>query len=256
MGHTNETNFLKLPQFVYNDEGTWLGDLNGAFQAIDSNAAAEHSAITSAAEAASNAMQTANAASASAAETAGKIVEAETDIDSLVGTVNTITSLIGNGAPTTEDKTIIGAINELHADIEDLPTSEPTAADISFAPPTGMTARNVQDAIEELADASPADGWRLVDNISISTSSAPHTFSEDIEGKELLIIGYNETSIPTLQRCATVLHGELGFKAAYAVCNTIATSAVNVVSFTITGSNTANIYCGDSVVNKLKVYVK
>ena len=37
MSHTNETANYKLPQFVDNDQPTWLGDFNGAMDKIDAD---------------------------------------------------------------------------------------------------------------------------------------------------------------------------------------------------------------------------
>lgn len=37
MSHTNETTNYKLPQFVDNDQPTWLGDFNGAMNKIDAD---------------------------------------------------------------------------------------------------------------------------------------------------------------------------------------------------------------------------
>lgn len=46
MSATNETTYLKLPQFVATDKPTWLGDFNNAMLKIDNNAAATNNTLT------------------------------------------------------------------------------------------------------------------------------------------------------------------------------------------------------------------
>ena len=142
MAHTNETTFLGLPVYGADDKGTWLGDVNGTNAKIDTFAATISGSVDS--------LDTiANAAKDSADASAEAVSGMSGDVTALQGSVNTINSLIGNGTPTTTDKTIIGAINELKSDIDNIGT--PTAAEVSFDD-TGLsiTADNVQDAIEAL----------------------------------------------------------------------------------------------------------
>ena len=46
MSATNETTYLKLPQFVATDKPTWLGDFNNAMLKIDNDAAAANNTLT------------------------------------------------------------------------------------------------------------------------------------------------------------------------------------------------------------------
>lgn len=46
MSATNETTYLKLPQFVATDKPTWLGDFNNAMVKIDNNAATTHNTVS------------------------------------------------------------------------------------------------------------------------------------------------------------------------------------------------------------------
>ena len=117
MSATNKTTHYELPSFVGSDKPAWLVDWNGAMSAIDT-------AIYAAKTTADGAATAASANAADILTLQGSVSTLGTDYDTLSGalttlqgTVNTITSLIGNGEPTTTDKTIIGAINELHADI-------------------------------------------------------------------------------------------------------------------------------------------
>ena len=152
MSATNKTTYYELPVFIATDEPKWLTDWNGAMNIIDG-------AIAEAKTAADNAQTTANAnalAISGLSDSVSTISTAlgtlTTTVNTLNGTVNTITELIGNGTPTTTDKTIIGAINELKAEIDALaPGGEVDAADVSYNNTTsGLTADDVQEAIDEL----------------------------------------------------------------------------------------------------------
>lgn len=192
MSATNSTTNYGLPVFLSQDVPSWLTDWNSAMSDIDT-------AIAAAKTAADGAQLTASNAQAAATQNAGAISQLQTtvgtmsgNVTSLSGAVNTINSLIGNGTPTTTDQTLIGAINELHADqgdLDDLQTTDksslvaaineaaqggggstPTAADVSYSNTTsGLTANTVQAAIDELA-AGGAGGFRLV-----ATSEANQT---------------------------------------------------------------------------------
>ena len=125
MSSTNKTTNYNLSQFLGSDKPAWLVDYNSDMNAIDTQMKAN-------ADAASAAQGTANTADSKADTNADAIgtLNAQingasgmaADVASLQGSVNTITSLIGNGEPTTTDKTIIGAINELDSDINEIST--------------------------------------------------------------------------------------------------------------------------------------
>lgn len=115
MGATNTTSHYNLSQFVSTDKPAWLQDYNGDMAKIDVG-------IDAAKVAADTAQTTANSATSASTQNASDITALQTtisgqgsNITSLQSAVNTIQSLIGNGTPTTTDQTIIGAINELHA---------------------------------------------------------------------------------------------------------------------------------------------
>lgn len=118
MSSTNKTTNYNLSQFIGSDKPAWLVDYNGDMSAIDTQMKAN-------ADAASAAQSTANTADSKADTNASAISTLDSqingtsgvaaDVVSLQGSVNTINSLIGNGTPTTTDKTLIGAINELDA---------------------------------------------------------------------------------------------------------------------------------------------
>lgn len=158
MSATNKTTYYELPVFIATDEPKWLTDWNGAMNIIDA-------AIAEAKTAGDNAQTTANAnalAISGLSDSVSTISTAlgtlTTTVNTINGTVNTITELIGNGTPTTTDKTIIGAINELKAEIDALaPGGEVAADDVTYDnTDSGLTATNVQDAIDELAQGGGA----------------------------------------------------------------------------------------------------
>lgn len=159
MSATNTTTYYEFPVFVGSDKPAWLVDWNGAMNAIDS---AIHEAKAEADANATNiaTLQSSVTSLAGSVESQGTSITSLTQsLTSLQGTVNTITSLIGNGLPTTDDKTIIGAINELKAEIDALdPSGEGVQAEnVSYDnTDSGLTATNVQDAIDELKDAIPS----------------------------------------------------------------------------------------------------
>lgn len=111
----NYTTYYELPQYVGSDKTSWLVVFNGAMASID---AGIHEAK---AEADANALNI-TTLQGSVSTLSGTVSTQSTTLEtlsstvtSLSGTVNTITSLIGNGEPTTTDKTLIGAINEINA---------------------------------------------------------------------------------------------------------------------------------------------
>lgn len=152
MGHTNSTANLSLPQFIGTDKPTWLGDVNGAFSAIDSYAGTNDAAVagavsdaSSAIAQAASAVSTANAANTTAGNASTAATNAVGTANNAMSLVNQTNTKIGTLANlTTTDKTsIVNAINEV--DGKD-------AGDITYDNSgSGLTATNVQDAIDEIA---------------------------------------------------------------------------------------------------------
>ena len=95
MGHTNTTPNYNLPQFVGSDKPTFLGDINGAFLAIDSaiaGVAADADSATStantAASTAAGAVETANSAASTAASAASTATSAASTANTAADTAN------------------------------------------------------------------------------------------------------------------------------------------------------------------------
>lgn len=155
MSATNSTPNYELPVFLATDKPAWLTDWNGAMNAIDT-------AIHTAQATADGAQTTAGTATAdiatinaSLATITSNITSLTTTVNGNTGSINTINSLIGNGEPTTEDKTIIGAINEIYAMIGG--GTELLAENVSFdGTVSSLTADNVQDAIDEVVSMIPS----------------------------------------------------------------------------------------------------
>ena len=162
MSSTNKTSNLELSQFIGTDSPKWLTDYNSDMQKIDAGVAAVQTQAnaTDLVVAGHTSSIQANTQSITDQQTA--ITSLRADVTSAQGSINTINSLIGDGEPTTSNKTIIGAINELAAEIE--PSGGVSAASVSYDNTTsGLTATNVQAAIDEV-DAK-------VDAIVIPTSA-------------------------------------------------------------------------------------
>ena len=154
MGATNSTTYYDLPIFASTDSPKWLVDWPDAMNKIDS--AIHQIALQSGTSATdiSNLQSSLESLSGTVTSQGTQITSLAGNITALQGTVNTITALIGNGEPTTTDKTIIGAINEIYAmigggtDLEAVNVKYDNTA-------SGMSATNVQDAIDELVSAIP-----------------------------------------------------------------------------------------------------
>lgn len=120
MGATNTTANYSLSQFVSTDKPAWLQDYNGDMLKIDTGINAAKVAADSAALDAGAAQSDATAANTAITGTITPAITAlQTTVGNQGGAINTINSLIGNGTPTTTDQTIIGAINEINAKVNE-----------------------------------------------------------------------------------------------------------------------------------------
>lgn len=140
MSATNHTTNYELPIFVGSDKPAWLVDWNGAMTAIDT---AIHTAEGKADQAGTDiggiesSISTINSTLTSINNAVSQL---RLDTNANTGAINTIQELLGNGTPTTTDKTVIGAINELNADFgdaNDLYTIKSTDTVPTFTPASG-----------------------------------------------------------------------------------------------------------------------
>ena len=158
MSSTNKTSNLELSQFIGTDSPKWLTDYNSDMQKIDAGVSAVQTQADATDLVVSGHTSSIQSNTQSISDQQTAITSLRADVTAAQGSINTINSLIGNGEPTTTDKTIIGAINELAAEIE--PSGGVSAASVSYSnTSSGLTATNVQAAIDEVdakVDAIPA----------------------------------------------------------------------------------------------------
>ena len=166
MSATNSTPTIGLPLFIGTDKPAWLTDFNGAMNTIDGAIANLQTAEGGTATSLAALSQSVEALSGTVSQHTTSLQTITTAVSGNTGSINTINSLIGNGQPTTEDKTIIGAINEIYAEIGG--GSSVTASVVSYDNTTsGMTADDVQEALDELkadidAIVVPASSFEIV----------------------------------------------------------------------------------------------
>lgn len=202
MSATNHTTYYNLPVFVATDEPKWLTDWNGAMALIDAGIAEAKTAADNAQTTASANTLAISGLSDSVSTMSTALGTLTTTVTTLSGTVNTITSLIGNGEPTTQDKTLIGAINELKAEIDALaPGGEVAAAEVSYDNTTsGLTADDVQEAIDELntkIENIPGGGGADLNFVSnvVATLSAATGLSVDSDYSQVNVLTNTNASI-------------------------------------------------------------
>lgn len=118
MGSTNSTPNYELSQFIGTDKPAWLQDYNGDMLKIDTGIAGAKTAADNAQSAADGAQGDATTALNDIANINTELGTVENTLSTATGNINTINSLIGNGTPTTTDQTIIGAINEINAEVQ------------------------------------------------------------------------------------------------------------------------------------------
>lgn len=225
MSSTNKTTNYELSQFIGSDKPAWLVDYNGDMSKIDNQMKANADAAASAASQASSA-GTAAAGAADGVQTLNTQINGAgglaSDVVSLQGSVNTINSLIGSGEPTTQDKTIIGAINELAGE---MPSDTPAASSVTYNNTTsGLSAENVQGAIDEIVQALPTAGAVELQNgtLTAGQTTVVLTFAEqEIESTSLLDVyvedGINYTAIATTTTTVTLTFEAQGSDKAVAV---------------------------------------
>ena len=146
MAHTNSTTNLSLPQFIGTDKPTWLGDINGAFSAIDTyagtndaavaavdakadNAVADASSAVTTATAANNTAGTASTTATSANNLATQALTVANNADGHTNQLETKVGLLAD-LHTTDKTSIVNAINEVadaEGDLSSLTTTDKTS---------------------------------------------------------------------------------------------------------------------------------
>ena len=211
MSATNATTNYNFPLFIGTDKPAWLVDWNSAMSAIDAAIKGVDTDVQGAIVDISGLSSTVAAHTTSISTISGQITVITTNLSTATGNINTINSLIGNGAPTTTDHTLIGAINELHAnqgDLADLTTPAVSlvaainaitggggavaASAVSYDNTvSGLSATNVQAAIDELASGGASYEVKS-STLAIGATSVALTFTDVTIGAATLIDVYTD----------------------------------------------------------------
>ena len=195
MSATNATTNYSLPLFIGTDKPAWLVDWNTAMTDIDSQMKVNATAILANETAISGLSTTVSAHTTSISTISGQITTLTTGLNTAQGNINTINSLIGNGEPTTSDKTLIGAINEIYGMITGGGGQEIQAANVSYDnTSSGLTADDVQEAIDEIVAALPSAAAVEVQRgtLTAGTTSVVLTFASQTIGATTLIDIYTD----------------------------------------------------------------
>lgn len=188
MSSTNKTVNYELSQFIGSDKPAWLVDYNGDMSKIDTQMKTNADAAASASSAASAASSAASSASSGVEALNTQINGANglaADVVAAQGNINTINSLIGNGEPTTTNKTLIGAINELNAKDGELSDLNTTAKN------------NLVAAINEVLASIPGAGAVELQSgtLTAGQTSVVLTFEEQEIGATSLIDIYVDDGV-------------------------------------------------------------
>lgn len=213
MSATNATTNYALPIFIGTDKPAWLVDWNSAMTAIDAAIKGVDTDVQGAVVDISGLSSTVASHTSTLSTISGQITVITTNLNTATGNINTINSLIGNGTPTTTDHTLIGAINELHAnqgDLSQLQTTDKSslvaaineilgggqgiisASIVSYSNTTsGLSASNVQNALDEVVSLLPASNSEKKSNVlTAGSTSVQITFTEQTIGASTLIDVY------------------------------------------------------------------
>lgn len=212
---TNQTPNYGLPQYTSPDELNVLVDFNGAMSDIDTQMKSNELAAQDAKNTAVSASNKADANTLSIQALNDDVNDPATGVGprvtALEGRVNTIDSLIGNGVPTVGDDTLIGGINANAASIGNLANLTTTdksslvaainevaqggggggqtvdADDVTYDnTQSGLTATNVQDAIDEVNGKISTSGYECTKLNSATVSLSGTVTVADFSGYDAL----------------------------------------------------------------------
>lgn len=200
MATTNHTPTIELSQYISTDKTSYLVNYNDDMLKIDGAIAADRDDINTAQNTADTAESKADTNKLSIDAIESELNDPTNGLAPRVaantGAINTINSLIGNGEPTTTDKTIIGAINEINAKI---PSGGDVAAeDVTYDnTDSGLTATNVQSAIDEVVASIPSAGAVELQTgtLTAGQTTVILTFASQTIGATSLIDVYVEDAI-------------------------------------------------------------
>lgn len=210
MSYTNKTTNYDLPQWVAADKPTFLQDLNGAFSDIDAQMKTNETAAASAQSTADGNTSAITSLGDTVSSQGTRLTAVEASASASAGNINTINSLIGNGEPTTTDKTLIGAINELDADLNGaggtaskvsaLETKVGTAALETTAPDLCGAVNELNGSLANKMDIQAT----ALSNASIGLISSNNRFPEinvqDSSNNDQIYVQFSASGISLLKR--------------------------------------------------------
>lgn len=199
MATTNHTPTIELSQYISTDKTSYLVNYNDDMLKIDGAISADRDDINTAQNTADTAESKADTNKLSIDAINLELNDPTTGLAPRVAantsSINTINSLIGNGEPTTTDKTIIGAINEIN---EKIPSGGVAAENVTYNNTTsGLTATDVQSAIDEVVASIPSAGAveLKTGTLTAGQTSVTLTFTSQTIGASTLIDVYVEDGI-------------------------------------------------------------
>ena len=139
MSATNHTTNYELPVFIGTDKPAWLVDWNGAMNAIDNAIKQAETKADTATTDVGSIQSDIITINSSLTTLNNAVSQLRIDTNANTGAINVIQELIGNGTPTTTDKTLIGAINELNNDFEEFHDIGAQTGELTLSPATGVT---------------------------------------------------------------------------------------------------------------------
>lgn len=199
MSATNSTTNYSLPIFIGTDKPAWLTDWNGAMNSIDTAIKGVSTSQEGTASSLSTLSTTVENLGTTVSGHTTSIQTLSNSVSTNTGSINTINSLIGNGTPTTTDQTIIGAINEINAQVGGTVEADDVTYDNTTS---GLTATNVQSAIDEVKGLIPSSGTVDADDVSYDNTTSGLT-ATDVQSAidEICDAGTTETvSVTAVQQ--------------------------------------------------------
>lgn len=155
MSHTNSTTNYSLPQFLGTDKPAWLGDINPAMSAIDTQMKANADGVTG----------------------------AQSDATTANTNIGTLANLT-----TTSKTTLVGAINEVdeHAD-----TAQDTANTASSNASSALSkATAVESALNLVASSPVTSGFTTVSGVNPNVTEGKVTVAKNSDGSLCKVYGY------------------------------------------------------------------
>lgn len=270
MSATNTTTYYNLSQFIGTDKPAWLQDYNGDMLKIDTAINNAKLAADSAANAASAAQNDATAALGDFATLSGTVSTISNTLGTAVGNINTINSLIGNGTPTTTDQTIIGAINELHADQGDL-ADLTTPDQSSLVNAINSSHAVIDDVSFEGITSDGTNTWAELVQSAVNAANTAMAASDPNYDYELVYVAANSRfhiaeypsigrTIGTVETFATVLIAntlvieKITVSPTLSSCAFIAGVITSAPAFTTTDSSNTAAASGNKVTIVLRRY--